>query len=255
MTQDVKDAPLIDHLIELRQRLMVAVLVFLGLSCLSYFFVEDIYRFLMQPLADVLPGDNRRLIYTGLTEAFFTYLKLSLFMGAFLSFPIVAVQIWKFVAPGLYENEKKAFLPFLIATPILFIAGAAFVYYAVFPKAWQFFAGFEVMPGSAEASGLGISLEARVSEYLSLVMQLIFAFGLCFQLPVLLTLMARAGIVTAESLAKKRKFAILGAFIIGAVLTPPDIISQVALALPVLLLYELSILAIKFVQNKSESKP
>lgn len=249
--KDNSEMTLVEHLTELRSRLMWAVLAFVLLSCVSYSFAEQIYRFLVMPLADVLEGENRRLIYTGLTEVFFTYMKLSLFMGGFLAFPVIAVQIWAFIAPGLYKNEKRAFLPFLIATPILFFVGAAFAYYVVFPLAWQFFSGFE-NPGIS-GDGLPIVLETRVSEYLSLVTKLIFAFGICFELPVLLLILARVGIVTANNLAAKRKYALIMAFVIGAVLTPPDIISQISLAIPMLGLYELSIFMIRLMGSPRKS--
>src|SRR3990172_7339931 len=239
--------PLIAHLLELRCRLIYSFAAFVLASLLCYQFARDIYAFLVKPLAEVLQGENRRLIYTGLTEAFFTYLKLALFAGGFLSFPVIAAQIWIFVAPGLYKNEKKAFLPFLVATPVLFVMGAAFVYHFVIPLAWKFFAGFESL--ALQNSGLPIQLEARVGEYLSLVMTLIFAFGVCFQMPVLLTLLARVGLVSAEYLAEKRRYAIVGIFVIAAVLTPPDILSQIMLALPLLLLYEISVFLVKLTEK------
>lgn len=242
--------PLVDHLVELRRRLIWCLSGIVVLFFVCYWFAPHIYQFLVKPLADVLheKGGERRMIFTALHEAFFTYVKVAFFAAMFLSFPLVATQIWKFVAPGLYKNERNAFLPFLIATPLLFFAGGAMAYYVVFPMAWHFFLGFEM---TAE-EGMAIQLDAKVDQYLSLVMQLIFAFGLCFQMPVVMSLLARAGLLTSEAMRDKRRYAIVIAFIFAAVLTPPDVFSQVSLAIPTVLLYEISIWCVRLIERSRE---
>ncbi len=247
---DDKPMPLLDHLIELRKRLLWSAVAFMVCFAGCYHFSTDIYSFLAQPLADILvqkTGQNRRLIFTQLYEAFFTYLKVAFFGAAFISFPVVATQVYMFVAPGLYRREKKALLPFLLATPVLFVMGAALAYYFVFPAAWRFFLSFESPDGGG---GLPVQLEAKVSEYLSLVMKLIFAFGLAFQLPVLLTLLAKVGIISSRGLRKHRRYAYVGMFIVAAIITPPDVITQTGLAVPLILLYEVSIVTAGWVETK-----
>ena len=241
--------PLLDHLIELRGRMIKSFVAIIVLFFICYYFAPQLYDFLVAPLANVLEsmGGQRRLIFTALHEAFFTYIKVAFFAALFLSFPFLAIQIWMFIAPGLYKTEKKAFAPFLIATPILFFMGGALVYYFIFPLAWKFFLSFESVGG---AGALPIQLEAKVDQYLSLVMRLIFAFGLCFELPVVMTLLGRVGLVTSKGMKEKRKYAIVLAFVAAAVLTPPDVISQIGLALPTMALYEISILSVAMVERK-----
>ena len=244
-----KPMPLIEHLIELRRRLLWSLAAFMVAFVVCYHFSGAIYSFLAEPLAHILEqrGQNRRLIFTALTEAFFTYLKVAFFGAAFVAFPIIASQVWLFVAPGLYRSEKRAFLPFLAATPVLFVAGAALAYYFIFPVAWAFFLSFETPTGGG---GIPIELEAKVGEYLDLVMKLVFAFGVAFQLPVALSLMAKVGIISSKSLKKARRYAYVGMFVIAAILAPPDVITQCGLAIPLILLYEVSIIAAKIVEPK-----
>ena len=245
---------LLDHLIELRNRLLISFCAFLFLFFICFIkFTNDnqnladiVYNFLQAPLASQMLENGGRMIYTALHEGFFTQVKVAFFISICISLPIFLTQIWRFVAPGLYLNEKKAFLPFLLATPILFIAGASMVYYLVVPLAWDFFLSFQA---TGVAGSLPIELEPRISEYLSLIMKLIFAFGLCFELPVILLLLTKTGILTSDDLVKKRKYAILSAFVVAAILTPPDVISQVLLALPIIALYEISIILSKFVNK------
>jgi len=243
---DAGRMPLLAHLVELRNRLLWSVLAVVVAFLLCYAVSDRIYAFLVQPLADLLHGQGRRLIYTGLTEAFFTYVKVGFWAGCFIAFPIIAAQVWMFVAPGLYRHERKAFMPFLVATPFLFFLGGAMVYYLVMPLAWRFFLGFQSGAGAA----LPIEFEGRVSEYLSLVMTLIFAFGVAFQMPILLTLLVRVGILSTKQLAAKRRYAIVGVFVVAAVLTPPDVVSQISLAFPLIALYEASIFVGRMIEKR-----
>lgn len=245
-------APLLDHLIELRTRLIHSTIAFVLCFILCFAFAREIYAFLTQPLAVVLAGQkNDHLIYTALYETFFTYVKVGAFGGICLAFPYIAGQLWLFVAPGLYRNERKAFLPFLLATPVLFIIGASFVYYVMLPFAIKFFAGYQTQGGNGQ---LGIELLAKVSDYLDFVMTLIFAFGLTFQMPVLLSLLGRVGILSAKQLRSFRRYAIVAIFAVAAVVTPPDVFSQLSLALPLLVLYEISILCVWLIEkNRAEA--
>ena len=247
-----KESGFIDHLTELRQRLIKSIIYVFVIFVVSYTFAEIIYNFLVEPYANAVKDDelNRRLIFTALHETFITYLKLAFFAAIFLGSPIVITQIWKFIAPGLYKNEKSALLPYLIATPILFLLGAMLVYYLVMPLAIKFFLTFET---AAQANSLPIQLEAKVNEYLSLIMRLIFAFGLSFQLPVLLSLLARVGFVDSDYLKKRRRYVIVIIFTVAAILTPPDPITQIGLGIPLLILYELSILSVKIIEKKKKN--
>ena len=239
----------VGHLTELRSRLIKSFLFLIFLFIICYIFSSEIYRFLVQPYTDAVLSENlnRRLIFTALHEAFLTYLKVAFFAAFFISSPFFLTQLWKFIAPGLYKNEKKTLLPYLVATPILFILGGCIVYYLIMPLAIKFFLGFETV---AEPGVIAIQLEAKVNEYLSLIMRLIFAFGVSFQLPVILSLLARIGIINSEYLRQRRKFFVVIIFAMAAILTPPDPITQIGLAIPLLLLYELSIITVKFTEKK-----
>lgn len=236
---DESRAPLLEHLIELRSRLLRCVMALIITFVACMFFADEIFSFLVQPLAHAFGEGQGKLVYTKLYEAFFVEVKVALFAATMIAFPIIANQIWLFVAPGLYKNEKRALLPFLLATPVLFLSGAALAYYVVMPTAFHFFLGFQGQSG-------GLSQEAlpTMGDYLSLVMHFIMAFGIAFLLPVLLMLLERAGIVTRQQLIGGRRYAIVAAFIIAAVLTPPDVISQLMLAIPLVVLYEASLIGI-----------
>ena len=246
----LQEMTLIDHITELRKRLLWSFLYILLVFIVCFYFANDLFSFLAKPLVNLMDTENGQgFIYTALQEAFFTELKIAFFFALFFAFPLIAIQIWKFIAPGLYKNEKKAFLPFLFATPILFFAGGAMVYYFIAPVAWKFFLSYQNM----NSSGIPIRLEAKMGEYLALMMRFIFAFGLAFQLPVVITLLAKANLVTYLSLKKFRKYAIVIAFLSAAFLTPPDPFSQISLALPIIFLYEISIYLAKIIdKNKKD---
>jgi len=248
----IKQSSFVEHLTELRSRLVKSIVYLFIFFIVCYFFAENIYSFLLAPYAEAVKDDevNRRMIFTALHETFITYLKVAFFAAIFITSPIILTQIWKFVAPGLYKNEKKALLPYLIATPTLFLLGGMLVYYLIMPLAIKFFLSFET---TTQFTNLPIQLEAKVNEYLSLIMRLIFAFGISFQLPVLLSLLARVGFIDSQYLKKRRKYVIIIIFSVAAILTPPDPITQIGLGIPLLILYELSILSVRLIEKKKNN--
>ena len=239
----------LDHLKELRQKLIYSIIFFIFSFIISFYFSQSIFEFLAKPLTSILQ-DGNGLIYTALQEAFLTNVKVAFFTAAFISFPFLSFQIWSFISPGLLKKEKKISLPSLIAIPFLFLLGAAVVYYLISPIAWKFFLSFQ----TSQADSINITLQAKMNEYLSLMMTFIFAFGLAFQLPVVLLLLVRVGVLTIQQLVSFRKYAIVLAFIFAAIITPPDPFSQISLALPVIILYEVSILISRFLTKKDKKK-
>jgi sec-independent protein translocase protein TatC len=253
---DDSSAPLIEHLAELRNRLIRSVLAFVVAMLLCFTVSRPIFNFLAEPLSRQLlqNGQAPDLIFTGLQQGFMTQVRIAIFGGFILAFPVIGFQMWRFVAPGLYKQEKNAFLPFLLASPALFLVGAAFAYYVVLPLAFDFFLGFQQLgPETAgDAGDLSVKFLGTINEYLGLTMKFVIAFGLCFQLPVLLTLMGKAGLVSAKGLGEMRKYAVIGILVLAAVVTPPDVVTQVILFTVVYGLYEISIFLVRMVERKRE---
>jgi len=251
MKKNDSEGGFISHLTELRKRLIHSFVFLFIFFIACYFFAEYLYGFLVEPYAKAVKdsGIERRLIFTALQETFLTYLKVSFFAAFFVTCPYILIQIWKFIAPGLYKHEKIAIIPYLILTPVLFFLGGILVYYLIMPLAIKFFLSFE---SSGMSTGLPIQLEAKVNEYLSLIMKLIFAFGISFQLPVVLSLLARVGIVDAKFLRERRKYIVVIIFAAAAILTPPDPITQIGLAIPLLILYELSIFSVSIIEKNNK---
>ena len=252
MIKSDNDGNFISHLTELRKRLIKSFIFLFIFFIGCYFFSENLYSFLVEPYANAVKENNleRRLIFTALQETFLTYLKVSFFAAFFITCPFILIQIWKFIAPGLYKHEKIAIIPYLVLTPILFFLGGVLVYYLIMPLAIKFFLSFE---STGLSNGLPIQLEAKVNEYLSLVMKLIFAFGISFQLPVILSLLARIGVVDSRFLKERRKYVVVMIFAAAAILTPPDPITQIGLAIPLLILYELSILSVSIIEKNNKN--